>query len=57
MADGGSRETEQRTAPHVPERTTTEARQGVTLGYMRYVLGLSLVLAIAALILAYMFIF
>jgi hypothetical protein len=57
MADGGSRETEQRTAPHTPERTTTEARQGVTLGHMRYVLGLSLVLAIAALILAYMFIF
>jgi hypothetical protein len=30
--------------------STTEARQGVTLGTMRYVLGVSVVLAIVALI-------
>ncbi len=34
-------------------RSTTEARQGVTLGRMRYVLGISLVLAVAALIITF----
>ena len=33
--------------------TTTEARQGNTLGVMRYVLGISLTLAVIAFIIVY----
>lgn len=35
------------------EKNKTEARQGVTLHAMRYVLGISFVLAVVALALAY----
>jgi uncharacterized membrane protein len=38
---------------HSIVRSTTEARQGVTLGRMRYVLGISLALAIVAMVLSF----
>jgi uncharacterized membrane protein len=44
-------------APHDDhvEKNKTEARQGVTLHSMRYVLGISLALVIVAFVLAYVF--
>ena len=42
--------------PHHQTITATEARQGVTLGVMRYVLGVSLVLAVLVMIAAYLLI-
>ena len=36
-----------------PELNPTEARQGKTLGHMRYVLPISLALAVLALLLVY----
>jgi hypothetical protein len=53
MAEGRTRESEPRAAP---VKTTTDARQGVTLGSMRYVLLISVVLAIIALVLAFIFV-
>jgi hypothetical protein len=53
MAESRSRESEPRAAP---VKTTSDARQGVTLGIMRYVLAISVVLAIIAMVLAYIFI-
>jgi hypothetical protein len=45
---------------HTPEgnvkRSTTEARQAVTVGRMRYVLAISLGLAVLVFLLAYFFI-
>ena len=35
------------------ERRTTQARQGVVLGRMRYVLGVGLILAVLALAISY----
>ena len=37
------------------EKNKTEARQGVTLHSMRYVLGISIALVIVAFVLAYVF--
>ena len=37
--------------------SVTKVRQGVTLGRMRYVLGVSLVLGVAVLIVAYLLVF
>jgi hypothetical protein len=53
MAEQRTRDSEPRTAP---VKTTTEARQGVTLGRMRYVLAFSVGLAVIAMVLAYIFI-
>ena len=36
-----------------PGKTATDARQGTKLGVMRYVLGISVVLAIIAMVLAF----
>jgi hypothetical protein len=40
-------------APHTIEKSTTEARQGVTPGVVRWVLALSLLAAIAAMVITY----
>jgi hypothetical protein len=46
--------------PHNPstdddhvERTATEARQSIMTGHMRYVLGISLTLAVVAMVITY----
>jgi hypothetical protein len=51
MVESKSRESE----PHVT-KTTIDARQGVTLGRMRYVLAFSVALSALALLLAYLLI-
>lgn len=40
--------------PHVVQKTAVEARQGISTGVVRWVLGVSLVLAVVGLIVSYL---
>ncbi len=53
MVESRSRDPETNPAPR---KTTTEARQGVTIGRMRYILMYSVALAALAMLLVYLFI-
>jgi len=40
-------------APHPIEKSTTEARQGITTGRVRWILAISMLLAVVALVISY----